>query len=349
MLKIGIIGLPNAGKSTLFNALVEKTQARVEPRPFTTIDKNAGVVNVPDETLVELAKIHNISKITYAQIEFVDIAGLIKGAHQGEGLGNEFLGHIKEVDLILHVLRYFKSDSVPHIHTKIDPEEDFQIVNQELILKDIETVEKRLSKKKISKEEKEFLQKLFEHLNQGKMAKDFPFEKEEKEMVKELFLLTMKDQVIVANIGEEEIERKFDRIDGFEVIPISAKLEAELSLLPWVEKRKFMKEVGLKESARRKIIRACYDKLGAITFYTIAKGKEARAWSVKKGTNVYEAAGKIHTDFQKKFIKAFIVSAKELISIGSWQRALQQGKAQIVGRDYVVKEGDVIEIKLRGK
>ena len=346
MLKVGIVGLPNAGKSTLFNALVEKPQAKTEPRPFTTIEKNAGVVNVPDETLVELAKLHNIPKITYAQIEFVDIAGLIKGAHQGEGLGNEFLGHIKEVDLILHVLRYFKDESVPHIHTRIDPEEDFQIVNEELLLKDIETVEKRLKKKKISQEEKVFLQKLLDHLDKGRMVKEFPFTKEQMEMVAELFLLTMKDQVVVANIGEEGIGKKLERINGFEVIPISAKLEAELSLLPWVERRKFMKEVGLKESAKNRIIRACYERLGMTTFYTIAKGKEARAWSIEKGTTVWEAAGEIHSDFQKNFIKAFVIPAKELFKIGSWQKALEQGKIQIVGRDYVVKEGDVVEIKV---
>lgn len=345
MLKIGIVGLPNAGKSTLFNALVEKPQAKAEPRPFTTIDKNAGVVNVPDETLVELAKLHDIKDIVYAQVEFVDIAGLIKGAHQGEGLGNEFLGHIKEVDLILHVLRYFKDETVPHIHPKIDPEEDYHIVNEELILKDIETVEKRLKNKKISQEEKEFLQRLLKHLDQGKMAKEFNFSKEEKEMVKELFLLTMKEQVVVANIGEEDIGKKIEKINGVEPIPVSAKLEAELSLLPWVEKRKFMKEVGLKESAKRKIIRACYEKLGNITFYTIAGGKQARAWSIEKGSTAWEAAGEIHSDFQKYFIKAFVIPAKELIKIGSWQKALDQGKIQIVGRDYVVKDGDVIEVK----
>ena len=345
MLKVGIVGLPNAGKSTLFNALVEKPQARTEPRPFTTIDKNAGVVKVPDETLVELAKLHNIGKITYATIEFVDIAGLIKGAHQGEGLGNEFLGHIKEVDLILHVLRYFKDERVPHVHQKIDPEEDYAIVNQELILKDMETVEKRMKRKKVSAEEKEFLKKLLEHLDKGKFAKDYPFSKKEREWVEALFLLTLKPQVVVGNIGEEDIGKDLGRVNGEKVIPVCARLEAELSSLPWTEKRAFMKEVGLKESAKRKLIRVCYERLGLITFYTVAKGSEARAWSVEKGTSIWEAAGKIHSDFQRHFVKAFVIKAPELLKIGTFQKAVEEGKVKVVGREYIVEEGDVIEIK----
>ncbi len=346
MLKIGIVGLPNAGKSTLFNALVEKPQARTEPRPFTTIEKNAGVVNVPDETLVELAKLHNIGKVTYAQVEFVDIAGLIKGAHQGEGLGNEFLGHIKEVDLILHVLRYFKDERVPHVHPKIDPEEDYAIVNQELILKDMETIERRMKRKRVAPEEKEFLKKLLGYLDKGKFARDYPFSEKEREWVKALFLLTLKPQVVVGNIGEEDIGKDLGRVNGEEVIPVCARLEAELSALPWTEKRAFMKEVGLKESAKRKLIRICYERLGLITFYTVAKGREARAWSVEEGTTIWEAAGKIHSDFQKHFVKAFVIKASELFNIGPFQKAVEKGKVKVVGRDYVVEEGDVIEVKV---
>ncbi len=348
MLKVGIVGLPNAGKSTLFNALVEKPQAGVASHPFTTIDKNAGVVNVPDSLLFELAKIENIPRVTSATITFVDIAGLIKGAHQGEGLGNQFLHHIREVDLVLHVLRFFKDPMVPHVHESIDPKEDYDIVNQELLFADIEVVERRLKNKKVQRDEREFLEKLLKHLDGGSFAREFKFKEEEWEWVKGLNLLTLKKQIVVANIGEDSLDNPPKEVDGLEVIPICAKLEAELGQLPWVERRKFMKEFGILYTAKERIIKECYKSLDITTFYTIAKGNEARAWTVKKGSTVWEAAGKIHTDFQKNFVKAFVINAKELVKIGSWQKAVEKGRVNVVGKEYTIKDQDVIEIKVRG-
>jgi len=345
MLRVGIVGLPNSGKSTLFNALVEKPKAHVGAYPFTTIDKNIGTVTVPDDVLFKIASLENIDKVTQATIEFVDIAGLIKGASLGEGLGNQFLHYIREVDLILHVLRYFQDKNIPHVHPKIDPEEDFVIVNEELILADLQTLERRLKIEKTAQEEKQVLEKIMKEMNQGKMAKDIFLSEKEKEILRPLNLLTAKKQLVVANIDEKDIQNHPKAVSSIPVIPICAKLEAELNTLPWVEQQRFLKAYGLSKSVKEKIIIESYKALDVITFYTIAKKKEARAWTLKKGKTAVEAAAKVHTDFAKNFVKVEVVSAKNLIEIGGWQKAKERGKIVLEGRDYQVKDGDVLEFK----
>jgi len=349
MLKVGIVGLPNAGKSTLFNALVERAKALVGAYPFTTIDKNLGTVSVPDEVLFKLASLENIGKVTQASIEFVDIAGLIKGASVGEGLGNQFLHHIREIDLILHVLRYFKDKDVPHVHPIIDPEEDLAIVNEELIFADLQTIEKRLKQEKITLEEKNLLRRLMSEMDKGKKASEVDFSEKEKQLVKALNLLTAKKQLIVANIDEKDILNPPKTVDSELVIPICAKLEAELNTLPWVEQQKFLKAYGLSKSAKERIIVDCYRALAVITFYTIAKRNEARAWTLKKGKTALEAAAKVHTDFAKNFVKVEVIAAKDLIALGGWQKAKEKGKILLEGRDYQVKDGDVLEFKVAVK
>jgi len=347
MLKIGIVGLPNAGKSTLFNALVEKPKAQVASHPFTTIDKNIGTVPVPDELLFKLASLENIGKVTQTSITFIDIAGLIKGAHQGEGLGNQFLHHIREVDLILHVVRFFEDSNVPHVHPQIDPDEDYQIVNEELMLSDLESLERRLKQeKKIEEEEKALIKKLIEEINQGKMVSEIALSDKEKEIVKKLNLLTAKKQVIVANVSEDEITTSSKEINGEEAIVIAAKFEAELNDLPWVEQQRILKDLGLKSTAKEKLIKTCYEKLDLITFYTIAKRTEARAWPIKKGARAIDAAEKIHSDFAKYFVKVEVIGAEELIKLGGWQKAKEAGKILLEGRDYLVGDKDVLEFKI---
>lgn len=340
-LSVGIVGLPNAGKSTLFNALITKPSAKVAAFPFTTIDKNIGVVNVPDETLFKLAVLEGIEKVTPATITFVDIAGLIKGAHEGEGLGNQFLHHIREVDLILHVVRFFRDENVPHVHQKIDPEDDVEIVNDELLLADIATLEKRLQDKKIMPQEKQALQKYIEKLNQGTLARDVSSTDEEKAIIGQLNLLTMKKQLLVANVSEDELK------SNPPMLSICARLESELTEFPWTEQQKLLKELGLpKERAKEKIILEAYKALDLVTFYTIAKRKEARAWPIRKGATALEAAGKVHTDFVKHFVKVEAINVYDLLKIGSWHKAHELGKIALHGRDYIVLDQDVLEFKV---
>lgn len=357
MLKIGIVGLPNAGKSTLFNALVSKYKAAVATHPFTTIEKNVGRVEVPDKTLFALAKIENIGEVVPATITFVDIAGLIKGAHQGEGLGNQFLHHIREVDLILHVIRFFKNPQVPHVHPKIDPEEDMAIVNEELLLADLATLEKRLTKEKTTEEEKTVLKKFMEKLNQGVAASQIKIEELIKppcpeaifDLLHGLNLLTAKKQLLVANIGEEDIKNPPKTLNGKPLLSICAKLEADLEELPWVEAQQFLKAYGLEKSAKERIIIEAYKSLDLFTFYTIAKRRQARAWPLKKGATALEAAAKIHTDFAKHFVKVEAIAAQELLKIGSWSKAKELGKIGLHGKDYIVADGDVLEFKVATK
>lgn len=344
-LSIGIVGLPNAGKSTLFNALIDKSKAVVASHPFTTLDKNIGVVNVPDDTIFQLAKIEKIDQVTPTTIIFVDIAGLIKGAHQGEGLGNQFLHHIREVDLILHLVRFFQDEKVSHVYAKIDPEEDIAIVNEELLLADLQTVEKKLKQEKTTQEEKTILKKCFDQLNQGVIASQLILTEKEKEFIHSLNLLTGKKQLVIANIGEEEIESPPKQINGQVILSVCAKLEAELNEMPWVEQQKFLKDVGLKTSLKEKIIKESYRALEIITFYTIAKRTEARAWTLRRGKTALEAAAKIHTDFAKNFIKVEAINAEELIKIGGWHQAQRMGKINLHGKDYLVNDKDVLEIK----
>lgn len=345
-LSVGIVGLPNAGKSTLFNALVTKPMAKVGKYPFTTVDKNVGIVSVPDDVLFELAKIEDIAKVTPATITFIDIAGLIKGAHTGEGLGNQFLHHIREVDLILHVVRFFQDENVPHVHSKIDPMDDIEVINDELILADIESLSKKLEKEKVSVEEKEVIQKFISELNKGKLASNVELSEKELDLIKALNLLTFKKQVLVANISEKDIKNPKKVIKDQPILSFCAKLEAELAEFPWVEQQRFFKEYGLKSSAKENIITSCYRALDIVTFYTIAKRKEARAWTVKKGTNAITAAGKVHTDFVKHFIKVEAISVEELIKIGSWQKAHEKGLITLHGKDYMVQDRDVLEFKV---
>jgi len=353
MLKVGIVGLPNAGKSTLFNALIDKPKAAVAPHPFTTIDKNIGVVNVPDEILFQLAKLENISKVTPATITFIDIAGLIKDAHLGEGLGNQFLHHIREVDLILHLVRFFKDEKVAHVHVKIDPEEDLAVVNEELMLADLQSLEKKLKLEKISQEEREIIKKLIDQLNQARPSQPNPTEavgkgwlESEESYVKSLNLLSLKKQLLLANVGEEEIQEPQKQIKGQPVLSVCCQLEAELNDLPYVEQQQFLKDVGLERSLKEKIIKESYQALDIITFYTIAKRAEARAWILKKGTNAFSAAGKIHTDFAKNFVKVEAINAQELIGLGGWHQAHQAGKINLHGKDYLVQNQDVLEFKV---
>lgn len=345
-LKIGIVGLPNAGKSTLFNALVTKPKAGVAAHPFTTIDKNIGVVEIPDETIFQLAKIENIDKVTPATITFVDIAGLIKGAHKGEGLGNQFLHYIREVDIILHVVRFFKNESIPHVHSQIDPQEDVEIINEELLLADLQSLEKRLNQEKTTAEERARLRIIIDKLNQGIPAVEVKLAEKEREHIKSLNLLTSKKQLLVANIDEDEIIQPAKKIAGSEVLSISAKFEADLNEYKWVEQQKILKDLGLKRTAKEQVIKAAYQALDTITFYTIAKKKEARAWLLARNSTAVQAAGKIHTDFAKHFVKVEQINAEDLIKIGSWSQAHHLGKVILHGKDYQVKNGDVLEFKI---
>ena len=345
-LKIGIVGLPNAGKSTLFNALVTKPKAGVAPHPFTTIDKNIGVVEIQDETIFQLAKIENIGKVTPATITFVDIAGLIKGAHKGEGLGNQFLHHIREVDLILHVVRFFKNESIPHVHSHIDPEEDIEIVNEELLLADLQTLEKRAEKEKTTPEERALLKIVIDKLNRGIPASEIKAGDKDMLFIKSLNLLTQKKQLLVANIDEDEITGDPKKIRGDEVLSISAKFEADLNEYKWTDQQKILKDLGLKRTAKEQVIKAAYQALDTITFYTIAKKKEARAWLLARNSTAVQAAGKIHTDFAKHFVKVEQINAEDLIKIGSWLQAHHLGKIILHGKDYQVQNGDVLEFKI---
>lgn len=345
-LSVGIVGLPNAGKSTLFNALVSKHKAGVATHPFTTIDKNIGAVEVSDDLLFKLAKIENIAKVTPATITFVDIAGLIKGAHEGEGLGNQFLHHIREVQLVLHVVRFFTNENVPHVHDHIDPSDDLAVVEEELLLSDLDALKRRLSKEKVEPKEKVVIEKLIAELDKGTPARDVSLTGEEKALTKSLNLLTTKTQFLVANVDESQTTNLSETLDGKPVFPVCAKLEAELVDLPWVEQQQFLKEYGMKYAAKEAIIKACYEALDIITFYTIAKRKEARAWTIQKGSTSQVAAGAVHTDFVKHFIKAEVISAPELIATGSWHKAHEMGKVNLKGRDYIVQDKDVIEFKV---
>lgn len=339
-LSVGIVGLPNAGKSTLFNALVTRPKALTAKYPFTTIDKNIGVVNVPDERLFDLAKVENIEKVTPATLTIVDIAGLIKGAHEGEGLGNQFLHHIREVDVILHVVRFFKDQNVPHVHTRIDPEDDVEIVNDELLLSDIEVLERRLNKEKVTPEEKKIISRFTTELNQGRLASEVATTEEALDVVRPLNLLTLKKQILLANIGEEDLKNP--------PFPLSicAKLESELSAFPWTEKQRFLKEYGLSVSCRDQIIQAVYAAFETMTFYTIAKGKEAKAWTLRRGQTALMAASEIHTDFARHFIKVEVIGVSELLVHGSWLKAKESGKVRLEGREYMVRDGDVLEFKV---
>ncbi len=345
---VGIVGLPNVGKSTLFKALTRQ-EVDISNYPFCTINPNVGIVQVPDERLEKIAEIVKPKKATPTIIEFVDIAGLVKGAHKGEGLGNQFLNHIREVNAILHIVRAFKDPNVKHVEEGVDPKRDIEIVNVELIMKDIETIEKNLEK--VQKEAKagikekikelETLQKIKKELNNGKLASDIELEDKEKESIKYLNLLTIKPVIYILNIREDSDNPELLKSLSENSLPIDLKIELECTELSPEE----LKELNLK-SRLDVLIKTCYRILNLVTFYTIKGGEEARAWTTKEGTKAPTAGSIVHTDFEEKFIRAEVISYKDLIEAGSWTNARSKGLIGTEGKDYIVKDGDIIEFKI---
>lgn len=358
-MKIGIVGLPNVGKSTLFNSITN-AGAECANYPFCTIEPNVGVVPVPDERLDILGKMYDTEKIVHAIIEFVDIAGLVKGASKGEGLGNKFLSHIRETDSIVEVVRCFDDSNIVHVDGNVNPIRDIETINLELVLADMETVEKRIDRAaKLAKGDKKYLaeedafKKVRTVLEAGKPARIAELTDEEKEYIKDAFLLTMKPVLYVANISEEDIGKENEYVkqvkeyakkENSEVISLCVKIEEELSALEGEEKKEMLEAMGLSESGLDRVIKASYDLLGLMSFLTAGK-KEVRAWTIKKGTKAPGAAGKIHTDFERGFIKAEIVSFEDLNRLGSYQKAKEAGLVRLEGKDYVMQNGDVVEFK----
>ncbi len=345
-LSIGIVGLPNVGKSTLFTALTKK-QAEAANYPFCTIEPNVGLVKVPDERLNKLAEISKPEKIIPTVIEFVDIAGLVKGASTGEGLGNQFLSHIRECDAICEVVRQFEDDNIIHVHNKIDPDSDRETINLELILADLATVTKRLDKvareartgNKESVAAKEILEKLSTQLESGKPARGLEFTDDEKIIVKQLGLITIKPLLYVLNSNDKDANLSHAWTDG-KVIAIDAKLEAEIASLPEEEQEVYIQELGLKESGLDRLIRAGYELLGLITFFTTGKD-ETRAWTVRAGAKAPEAAGVIHTDFTKGFIRAEVIDWQDFVNAGGEIEAKSKGLIRTEGKEYILRDGNV--------
>lgn len=360
-MKIGIVGLPNVGKSTLFNSIT-KAGAECANYPFCTIEPNVGVVGVPDERLENLSKMYNTQKVTHAVVEFVDIAGLVKGASKGEGLGNKFLSHIREVDSIAQVVRCFDDSNIVHVDGEVNPVRDIETINLELIFADIETVDKRLEKaNKMLKADKKYsqeidlLKRIKVALEQGISARNLEYSDEEKIILKDLFLLTNKPILYIANVSEEQLSnidddefvvqvKQYAEKENSEVVTLCVKVEEELSILNDEDKIEMLEMLGLKESGLDKLIKKSYDLLGLMSFLTAGE-PEVRAWTIKKGTKAPQAAGKIHSDIERGFIKAEIVSYEDLIREGSMLQAKEKGLVRSEGKEYIMQEGDVVLFK----
>jgi GTP-binding protein YchF len=357
MLQAGIVGLPNVGKSTLFNALVANAKAEAANFPFCTIEPNVGVVSVPDDRLAVLAKISQSVKIIPTRMEFVDIAGLVKGASQGEGLGNQFLANIREVDAIVHVVRCFDDDDIIHVSGSVDPERDIEVINLELALADLSQVEKRLERaKKQAKGNKdqqveiEVLEKIVTLLNEGKSARNLKLTEEEELLIKPLGLLTRKPIIFAANVSEEDLAsgndwvKKVEAIatkEGAKVVIVSAQVEAELLELPEEEQLDYLASLGATEGGLKSLIKATYELLGLRTYLTTGP-QETRAWTIQAGMKAPQAAGVIHTDFERGFIRAETVAFADLVATGGMQAAKEKGLVRSEGKEYVVQEGDVL-------
>ena len=357
-MKIGIVGLPNVGKSTRFNSITN-AGAECANYPFCTIEPNVGVVAVPDERLEKLTEMYHPEKTTPAVIEFVDIAGLVKGASKGEGLGNKFLSHIREVDSIVEVVRCFEDSNIVHVDGSVDPLRDIETINLELIFADMETVDKRLERaKKNLKADKKYqfeidtLEKIKKTLEEGKSARTLELTDEEKEVIKDAFLLTMKPILYIANISEDEINnaddnenvkkvREYAKSENAEVIPLCVRLEEELSTLDKEDKIEMLHDLGLEESGLDKVIKASYKLLGLMSFLTAGE-PEVRAWTIKIGTKAPQAAGKIHSDIERGFIRAEVVSYDDLIREGSMNAVKEKGLMRLEGKDYIMQDGDIV-------
>ena len=357
----GIVGLPNVGKSTLFNALT-KAGIAAENFPFCTIEPNTGIVPVPDPRLDEIAKIVHPAKIVPTAMEFVDIAGLVKGASKGEGLGNKFLSHIRETDAICEVVRCFEDSNVVHVDGNVNPVRDIETINLELIFADIETVNKRLDKARKNlkadkkyQEEIDVLEKIKENLEKGISARAIDFNEDEKAIVKDMFLLTTKPILYIANVSEEQLQdaendklvnevKEYAKKENAEVIPLCVKIEEDLSTLEDDDKKEMLEALGLEESGLDKVIKRSYDLLGLMSFLTAGE-PEVRAWTIKKGTKAPQAAGKIHSDIERGFIRAEVVSYKDLVEQGNMLAAKEKGLVRSEGKEYIMQDGDIVLFK----